>query len=260
MTAPLLVGTALDNTGTYVLSTRRFNGPTNPNPPYTAELWSSSTPGVATIIPPYTQAAGLTPADLASCYFPLVVLDENKIELSGKYSNGANRLNWKVNNNNRGALRFEIQRSDDFNTNYVTIGSVDPVNTNQANQSYTYNDPNQDFGSKKFYRIRQVFNDGRSFYSKVLIVNNTELIHFTTKPKPNPFFSEINVSVELHKALPIQVKISDASGRAVFQQNYTGSKGINNLHIENVSHMKPGIYFMDITAGAETIHEKIMKR
>ena len=256
----VLVGTAVDATGAFYFSTRRFNGPTNPSPPFTAELYKSTVMGVATIIPPYTQPAGLTPADLASCYFPMIVLDENTIDLSGKYAQGANRLSWKVNNNNKGIIRYEIQRSDDFSRNYVTIGSVDPVGTDQAIQTYTYNDPNQDFGSKKYYRIRQVFNDGKAIYSKVLLVNNTELIHFVNKPKPNPFINDISVAVELQKANPIMVKITDASGRVALQRTSTGVKGINNINIDNLGNFKPGIYFLEISAGSETIHDKIVKR
>lgn len=256
----VVVGTALDPAGSIYVSTRRFDGPTNPNPPFTAELWRSSSIGAATQIIPYTMPTGLSPADLASCYFPLVVLDGNNIVLSGKYNNGANRLTWVVNNNDKGVLKYEVQRSDDFSRNYSTIGTVDPVNTDQANQTYTFNDPNQEFGSKKFYRIREVHNDGRSFYSKVLQVNNTEIIHFINKPKPNPFINEINVSIELLKANPIQLKITDASGRLTFQKNYTGTKGVNNLTLTNLSNFKAGIYFLEISSGSETIHEKIVKR
>ncbi|MGL6266915.1 MAG: T9SS type A sorting domain-containing protein, partial [Chitinophagaceae bacterium] len=177
-----------------------------------------------------------------------------------KYNNGANRLTWVVNNNDKGVQKYEVQRSDDFSRNYSTIGTVDPVNTDQANQTYTFNDPNQEFGSKKFYRIREVHNDGRSFYSKVIQVNNTEIIHFINKPKPNPFINELNVSIELLKANPIQLKITDASGRLTFQKNYTGTKGVNNLTLNNLSNFKAGIYFLEISSGSETIHEKIVKR
>ncbi len=256
----VVVGTALDPSGSIYVSTRRFNGPTNPNPPYTAELWRSSTLGSGTQIIPYTMPSGLTPADLASCYFPVVVLDGINIDLTGKYFNGENRLSWKVNNNNKGVQRYEVQRSDDFSMNYSTIGTVDPINTDQANQTYTFNDPNQDFGSKKFYRIREVYSDGRSFYSKVLQINNTEIIHFINKPKPNPFINEINVAIELLKANPIQLRISDASGRIALQKTYTGIKGVNNLYINDLGNFKPGIYFLEITSGSETIHEKIVKR
>jgi hypothetical protein len=190
----------------------------------------------------------------------LIALDENTIDLTGKYAQGANRLTWKVNNNNKGIVRYEIQRSDDFSRNYVTIGSVDPVGTDQAIQTYTYNDPNQDFGSKKYYRIRQVFNDGKAIYSKVLLINNTELIHFVNKPKPNPFINDVSVAVELQKANPIQIKITDASGRIALQRTTTGAKGINNINIDNLGNFKPGIYFLEISSGSETIHDKIVKR
>ena len=255
-------GIALDPAGTMYVSTRRYSGIQNaPLPPFVNQLYSSSTPGTAILKPGFGPiSTGYSIADLASCYFPLIVLDGNNIVLSGKYNNGANRLTWVVNNNDKGIQKYEVQRSDDFSRNYSTIGTVDPVNTDQANQTYTFNDPNQEFGSKKFYRIREVHNDGRSFYSKVLQVNNTEVIHFINKPKPNPFINEINVAVELLKANPIQLSITDASGRLTFQKNYIGTKGVNNLMLNNLDNLKPGIYFLEISSGSETIHEKIVKR
>jgi hypothetical protein len=255
-------GIALDPTGRMYVSTRRYTGIQNPPlPPFVNQLYNSPTPGVATLMPGFGPiTTGYSIADLASCYFPLVVLDGNNIVLSGKYSNGANRLTWVVDNNDKGVQKYEVQRSDDFSRNFVTIGTVDAINKDQAKQTYTYNDPNQEFGSKKFYRIREVHNDGRSFYSKVLQVNNTETIHFVNKPKPNPFINEINVAIELLKANPIQVRITDASGRLAFQKNYTGTKGVNNLTLNNMSNLKAGIYFLEISSGSETIHEKIVKR
>lgn len=254
-------GMAVDPAGAMYFTTRTFNGPTNPSPPFTNRLFRSAVMGTVSEITTFGPiTTGYAPADLASCYFPLTVLPDVKIELNGKYSSGATKLNWKVNNNNKGIRYFEIQRSEDYTNNYVTVGTVMPMNTDQASQSYTFTDEGQEFGKKRFYRIREVLNDGRGLYSNVLIVQNSELMSISVKPRPNPFINEVDLVLKLQANSPVEARIIDASGRLAFRQQYSGIKGENRISIQGLATLKPGIYFLDVAAGGEILHEKIVKQ
>ncbi len=74
-------GIAFGPTGSMYFATRRFSG--IQVSPYTNELYRSSAPGAATLIPGFAPITpGYSIADLASCYFPLTILPNELVELS----------------------------------------------------------------------------------------------------------------------------------------------------------------------------------
>lgn len=256
----VLNGVAFDPTGGMYISTRRFNGPQNPPlPTYVNELYKSTGPGATSIIPGFgPKTAGYAAADLASCFFPLVVLDENKVKLSGKYSSGQVNLTWGVNNNTNVSY-YEIQRGDD-GVSFETVGQLSVKNPGQGDQTYIFNDPQSGFGKPAYYRIRQVMNSGARVYSNVLRISFNSKINLVSKPKPNPFISYIDVSVQLKAASTVTARLSDQSGRLVYSHNFGGQVGENKLTLDNVGNLRSGIYILELTVDDEIIREKLIKQ
>ncbi len=254
-------GISFDAVGSMYLSTRRFNGvQTSPvTTPFFNELWKSTGPGSAVQIGGFTpHTVGYSIADLGSCYFPLIVLDENKVKLSGKYGSGHTDLKWDVNNNTN-VNYFEIQRSDD-GINFETVGQLSVKNSTKGDESYAYSDPQSGFGKPVYYRIRQVMNNGARIYSNVLRINFNSKINLISKPKPNPFVSYIDVSVQLKAASVITARLSDQSGRLVYSHNFGGQVGENKLTLDNVGNLRSGIYILELTVDDEIIREKLVKQ
>jgi hypothetical protein len=252
----VLNGIALDAGGIMYLGTRRFNGiqGTTPAPTFTNQLYRSGSPGSATQIATFGPiTTGYSIADLASCYFPITLLENNRVTLSGKYSNGLSNLSWKADSKN--VKYFEVQRSDENSNNFITIATVEPG----ASQNYIYNDPQDGFGKNKLYRIRQVMNTGMGIYSNVLKISFNSKINLVSRPRPNPFISSLDLNVQLKADNVITLRMRDESGRMVFYQRYTGHRGENKLNVTGLTHLRPGIFILEVAVDDEVIREKIVK-
>jgi len=258
-------GIAFDGVGAMYMTTKRFTNAAGvittglPSAPkQTSQLYKTSIAGTATLMPAFKAPAGYSIADLASCSFPLTLLASNQLDLSGRYMSGNTNLRWNVNDNTNVSY-YEIQRSDDGN-NFSTIARVDPVNTNIGSVTYTYADPQSGYGNPKYYRVREVMNGGMRLYSEVLTVTFNSRISLLSKPAPNPIVDQVNVSVQLKSAGNITARLTDQSGRVVYQRNYSGPEGENKLRLDGILHLAPGIYILELAVGEEIIREKLIKQ
>jgi hypothetical protein len=256
----VLNGLAFDPLGGMYVSTKKYNGNQNPPlPTFTNNLYKSTSSGSSTIIPGFgPKTLGYAAADLASCYFPATLLAVNELKLSGKFYNGATNLTWSVNNNTQTDY-FEVQRSDDGN-DFATIGRVSSQNTGQGSQTYSFDDLQVGFGSAKFYRIRQVTEQGTRFYSNITKINFSSKIQSISKAMPNPFTSTLMVNVDLKSEANITVRLIDNAGRIVGQKSYKAFTGNNKLNLDNLAALQPGLYILETVVNEETIREKIIKQ
>lgn len=256
----VLNGLAFDPLGAMYISTKRYNGVQNPPlPTFTNELYKSNSAGSSTIMPGFgPKTLGYAAADLASCYFPAAVLAVNELRLSGSFNNGSARLTWKVNNDTQFDY-FEIQRSDD-GSDFATIGRINSQSAGQGNQPYSYDDVQVGFGNAKFYRIRQVTEQGARFYSNITKINFSSRIQSVSKAMPNPFSSAITINVELKAEANISLRLTDNAGRLVALKNYKGNTGMNKLNLDKLAALQPGLYILETMVNEETIREKIIKQ
>ncbi|HEY0680329.1 MAG TPA: T9SS type A sorting domain-containing protein [Chitinophagaceae bacterium] len=253
-------GIGLDPTGAMYLTTRRFTGvQTSPQGPSVSEFYSSPWSGYSSQISPFAPiTTNYSVADLASCYWPTTILGIQKMQLIYKYENGKVNLKWQV-NNNTDASSFEVQRSDDGST-FETIATVSPINNGQSSVSYTHADLQNGHEKNKFYRIKEVMRNGTRFYSNVVNVTFNSKFNLTGNIKPNPFVSQMEVSLWLRSSNLVNVRILDQSGRAVHNQQFTGRSGDNKLRIDRLGSLNAGIYIVEMSVQDEVIREKVIKQ
>jgi Secretion system C-terminal sorting domain len=255
----VLNGITFSPPGSMYFSTRRF--PAGQNPPALSvnEIYRSFTLGSATVLSGFSvPTPGYSVADLGGCYFPNSVLAQNQLTLSSSFMSGIVNLRWQVNNNSQ-ALYYEVERSDD-ETNFETIARIDIRNPDQGSEVYTSSDVQKGASKSKFYRIRQVMQNGIRFYSNVVKVNLNAKITLIGRPNPNPFTNKFAFNANLRSDNNIHVTLSDQNGRKVYQKIFNGRTGSNALAVENLSNLKPGIYLVEIKVEDETIHEKLIKQ
>jgi hypothetical protein len=201
--------------------------------------------------------ANLSISDLASCFFPNGVLASNKLDLTSRYSNGSVSLMWQV-DNDANVLYYELQRGND-EEQFETISKVDSRN-GANNQTYFYEDAQSGTGYK-FYRVRETMKNGNiRYYSNVSKVSFHSKIDLVSKPRPNPFINSLDLNVQLTSTNAISVRLLDQSGRAVHKSIISGQKGSNNIHVDGLYSLKPGIYVMEVSAEEEVIREKLIKQ
>jgi len=255
----VLNGVGFNGAGSMFMTTRRYLGPQAPTmPPYVSELYASTLTGTTTVMPAFVRPTpGTSSSDLSTCYYPTAILAKYDVRLSGQNISGSSSLKWDVLANNE-VQYFEVQKSRDGG-NFETISRVEVTNPDQLNQKYAYTDASAENGAAKYYRVREVTQSGTRYYSNIVKLNGNK-ISLNSKIKPNPFVSQVELSVQLVTANNIAVRITSQSGAVLFQRSYKGNAGTNTLIISELANFKPGVYILELNSDNEIIREKIIKQ
>lgn len=254
-------GIAMDPAGSMYIATRRYNGiQTNPPGTFKNELYKSSSVGLATLMPGFAPiTTGYSIADLASCYFPTVVLKKQEFTLAGSVTSGNSNLGWEI-EDNTDVNYFEIQRSEGTPDKFTTVNRLYATQTTADNAAYRFQDNVSSVEGAVFYRVRKVLDNGMGIYSNIVTLYNGSEVHITAKPRPNPVVSNFDVDLQLRNAGNVTIRIIDANGRTVHQQSTNQPAGVSTVHVNDMSQIQPGIYIMELTAAGQSIKEKIVKR
>ncbi len=103
-----------------------------------------------------------------------------------------------------------------------------------------------------YYRLHQFDYDGASEYSQVRNVNFAgELTHDVVNVYPNPFRSEVMVSVRSTEEENVTLKVINAQGVVVVNEQVPGT---TNIRL-NLSDWATGVYVIQVT-GENTTHTK----
>jgi hypothetical protein len=57
----------------------------------------------------------------------------------------------------------------------------------------------------------------------------------------------------------VSVRLIDESGRLAVQKRFNGQRGENKFSINGISHLKSGIYILEVSAEGEVVREKLVK-
>lgn len=172
--------------------------------------------------------------------------------------------------NGRDAVNIHWSTASELNNDYFTVlRSTDAINfeeiarlkgagnSTQMN-SYKVTDANLK-PAVYYYRIKQVDMDGKSTYSVIKSVNlNEDLRVNISNVFPNPFNTEINVTVNMASATQLNVNIFDINGKSVAVKSIASEEGMNELQIPT-SQLVNGVYFIQIEALGERYTYKMVK-
>jgi uncharacterized repeat protein (TIGR01451 family) len=167
------------------------------------------------------------------------------ISFTGLLNNNIVQLKWKV-NDAKNFERFEIERSIDGRI-YYGIGNV---TFNSSIADYTSQDNISTLQSNHiFYRLKLVDADGKFTYSRIIAFNiNAVQNNFIVYP--NPAKTEMYVSITTNRNESLHLKIIDALGRIISDQQKEIQKG-NNVFPVNISKMKTGNYILQFILNGE---------
>jgi Secretion system C-terminal sorting domain len=142
--------------------------------------------------------------------------------------------------------KFIIQRSTD-GVNYSDIASKVAVGQVRTSTEYQLSDDIQSLLQNNivYYRIKAVDIDGKYSYSNVVPLRLTKT--GGVQIWPNPFVSDIRISYTAAANTSLDVRVIDNAGRTVSQSNYSVSRGLNQLSVNDVEALSPGVYIIRIT-------------
>jgi hypothetical protein len=198
----------------------------------------------------------LSPGDLYPLNEPMPV---ELINFSASIVNRTVELKWitatEINN-----YGFEIEKSEVRNqkSEWKTIGFVNGYGNSNSTKDYSFMDANPSFG-KVQYRLKQIDNDGKYEYSKVVEVTlNSKPIAFELHQNfPNPFNPTTSIRFSLPEASRLNLSIYNALGELVLVLEDKFVEAGNYQKEFNADNLSSGIYIYRLTANNQVISRKM---
>jgi len=160
------------------------------------------------------------------------------------------KLEWttvsELNNNG-----FEIERSLNTQTNFITIGFVRGNGTTTEINNYSYTDRLELTGARSiYYRLKQIDYDGTFSYSNIVNVEVNIPDGFVLNQNyPNPFNPSTKISYSVASDVFVSLKLYDFLGKEVNALvNETKVAGIYEVTFD-ASNLPSGTYFYTLRAG-----------
>ncbi|MBX7225900.1 MAG: T9SS type A sorting domain-containing protein [Chitinophagales bacterium] len=172
-----------------------------------------------------------------------------------------NRLEWvtasEFNND-----YFIVERSVNAR-DFDAIGTVDAVGNSQVNTKYPFVDSTPNFGIN-YYRLKQVDNDGKYTYSKIIAIERNSGSTFNSGIvgyRPNPTVDKFFVDLQINKPSKFNVRITNALGQVVEEKTVTYDKGFHTFTL-NSNEYASGAYIVEFneTTTGEKYEVKFVKQ
>ncbi|MBL7696136.1 MAG: T9SS type A sorting domain-containing protein [Ferruginibacter sp.] len=157
---------------------------------------------------------------------------------------------------------FEVERSFDM-THFSTTGIVlDGFALNGTAKSYQFKDNSAELKAQNlvYYRLKQIDVDGKATYSKVLAVRLQSKAGVAMQVSPNPFTENLSMRFSATENGTAQIRIINSYGQTLLSKQSSITKGFNNLQVEGLSQLAPGMYIAQLVMnGAVVDNQRVIK-
>jgi hypothetical protein len=175
---------------------------------------------------------------------PLAVLPLRLTAFNGRIEKANGLLTWKT-DNEINTQTFIVERSTDGRS-YTAAGKVQASNESGVHQyAFTDKQVGQLGVPVIYYRLKQVDIDGRSTYSRVLMLqvegSGDQVVCY-----PNPVTSETNLTITLDKAGTVQARLIDNGGNVLQAQHWALGAGATSIPLD-MTRLSKGMYYLEIT-------------
>ena len=138
-----------------------------------------------------------------------------------------------------------------------------PVNHQMARggsgqTSYSFLDDNYPPGDN-YYRLRMVDETTGWYYSLIIRVFNGIDKNDKLVVIPNPVINNFTLGGFFTTNGPVQIKITDVNGRLIKSFYQAVGSGFNNMQVNNLKHLQPGIYFIEVIEKDKVRKTKFIK-
>jgi hypothetical protein len=185
-----------------------------------------------------------------NCALPIQLLNFNAeyVETSGTV-----QLRWSTGSETNNKL-FTVEKSADGNK-WQTVAIVPGAGNSSIALNYSAVDETP-YAGLSYYRLGQTDFDGSETYSQIepiTIIANYELNLF-----PNPTKGDITLSYSTESTNPVNVMITDISGRVVMSYIESAVQlGSNNFKV-HTSQLSKGMYYMKLSNAKKTFNLKFV--
>ncbi|MES2763413.1 MAG: T9SS type A sorting domain-containing protein [Bacteroidota bacterium] len=175
----------------------------------------------------------------------------------GKNDGEKNLIQWAT-ASEKNTSYFRLERS----RNGVDFENVIDVNASMNSQSpkyYSAFDMNP-FEKTTYYRLKLVHLDGRSEYSNIISIDNSNLTNYVSNTRPNPTKGNVEFDVNTTSKGKIHIEVYDNTGKIVRAEEQFLEEGYQSLNLD-LNTCDSGIYLLKVTFenSGETAIQKIIK-
>ncbi|HWR33026.1 MAG TPA: T9SS type A sorting domain-containing protein [Chitinophagaceae bacterium] len=153
-------------------------------------------------------------------------------------------------------IQFNIEKSAD-GISFSLVGNLNSYNNGSEVNEYSFIDP-EPINSKYYYRLRLFSDEGKSKYSKTILLSSANDI-FSFISAINPFGNDLKFEVSSDKNSIAEAELIDPAGKTVRKKFFEVNAGINKLTFENTFSLSPGLYFLRIISRAVVLQKRVMK-
>ena len=173
-------------------------------------------------------------------------------------NNNQTALNWST-SMEISTDHFDVQRSLDGRT-FTTVATKQAAGNSYITNNYNLTDDVANINSTViYYRLRQVDQDGKLSFSKVISVRlKASNNNFTVSP--NPFNQYLNINIDWNKEEITTIKVLNLQGTEMIVKNVTLTKGTNYISISELANLPAGNYLIQLNNGTEKLVKMISKQ
>lgn len=184
-------------------------------------------------------------------------LPVNLVRFAGRLEGSIASLDWKTASETNNDY-FEIQRSSD-GLEFVGIGKVSGMGMGTTNLAteYFFEDRGLMKGNN-YYRLKQFDFDGKSSYSKVIVLDYDGSTPLNVFLYPNPTNAQ-NVNLELinPSAEYVNIRILDVTGRVSFQTTINADQLESNISLKT-EELKSGVHVVEVIQGTQRVTKRLV--
>lgn len=153
--------------------------------------------------------------------------------------------------------RFEVERSSDG----ISFSKIADKVFNGIG-SYTHSDEGilAKVSGYVYYRLKMIDNDGSYTYSDIQAVKGKSLVADGIMVYPNPFDTELKLRFDIDTSRPVKVSIASVDGKVVYSREFSARTIIDNLVLQQLDHLKNGLYILSVQNGTDTYRVKVIKK
>jgi hypothetical protein len=170
--------------------------------------------------------------------------------------NARTRLNWSTGKeiNFKG---FDVERSKDGFI-WDNVGFVDANANGAAVNNYVFYDEYPEAGVS-YYRLKLLSADGRYQYSEIRIVEIKQL-NAGLRIMPNPASVAAQLTFNCTRSQQVNIFVIDVNGRKVLQRTFASVKGMNQVQLNNLHQLVPGMYTVQVVTSEGMMQQKMMRQ
>jgi hypothetical protein len=184
------------------------------------------------------------------------ILPIGLLNFEGQLENGNAGLDWTT-SFEEGSRGFTVERSYD-GSHFEDIGYVPAAGNSPTPRNYAFTDPSLT-QENNYYRLRQSDLDGKSTYSKVILIKNNGASQKAFTVLSNPFTDQLDILFGHVPEGNLRIRLLDMTGKELLRQS--AEQHGNLLHIDLSGRgLSAGAYLLEIRSNNGTWVEKLLKR